>query len=302
VRFAGCRENVQNLRTEVPAADELRAADEVSRAKLWKLSAPQTTIVPAMVLATTVTVLMLHGGGFVGGSPASVQPLADDLRAAGYNAIAVDYRSENPTGNVLGEIATVRRRVMEFEERGPVIAYGVSAGGTLAAALAARGEVAGAVVAGGPTDLLSWIGLSPLPTPQYWRRMGMDTTARRLASPIHRLNGDQSPQLLLYGDIDPLVPITQGLDYERAARRGQPDTSLTIMTLSPHAFWPSYRLRAKAWIQARWPARASRASGAGAKPAQHDESLVQAGVLSKFRMKRHDEQPLLLRGHRATVD
>jgi len=65
-----------------------------------------------MALATTVTVLLLHGGGFTGGSPASVQPLADDLRAAGYDAIAVDYRSENPTGNILGEIATVRRRAI----------------------------------------------------------------------------------------------------------------------------------------------------------------------------------------------
>ena len=174
-----------------------------------------------MALATTVTVLMLHGGGFIGGSPGSVQPLADDLKAAGYNAIAVDYRSENPSGNVLGQIATVRKRVMEFEERGPVIAYGVSAGGTLAAALAATGEVAGAVVAGGPTDLVHWIGLSPLPTPQFWRRTGMSTADRRRASPIYRLNGIQSPQLLLYGDIDLLVPVEQGLNYNRASRRGQ---------------------------------------------------------------------------------
>src|SRR5215207_5503296 len=234
-----------------------------------------------MALATTVTVLMLHGGGFIGGSPGSVQPLADDLRAAGYNAIAVDYRSENPTGNVLGEIATVRKRVMEFEERGPVIAYGVSAGGTLAAALAAQGEVAGAVVAGGPTDLVNWIGLSPLPTPQFWRRMGMSTAARRLASPIYRLNGDQSPQLLLYGDIDLLVPVEQGLSYQRAARRGQPDTTFTLMPLSPHAFWPSYRQVAKTWIQARWPARSTRSSDPGPQSAHHDESLVKARVMSK---------------------
>ena len=255
-----------------------------------------------MALATTVTVLMLHGGGFIGGSPASVQPLADDLKAAGYNAIAVDYRSENPTGNVLGQIATVRKRVMEFEERGPVIAYGVSAGGTLAAALAATGEVAGAVVAGGPTDLVHWIGLSPLPTPQFWRRTGMSTADRRRASPVFRLNGDQSPQLLLYGDIDLLVPVEQGLNYNRASLRGQPDTTFMLMPLSPHTFWPSYRHLAKTWIQTRWPARSARASGAGPQSAHHDESLVKARVMSKFRMKRHGQQRVLLRGHRAPVD
>lgn len=255
-----------------------------------------------MALATTVTVLLLHGGGFTGGSPGSVQPLADNLRAAGYDAIAVDYRSENPTGNVLGEIATVRRRVIEAESRGPVIAYGVSAGGTLAAALAARGEVAGAVVASGPTNLLTWIGLSPLPTPQFWRRMGMDAAARREASPYYRLNGDQSPQLLLYGDIDPLVPVEQGLNYMRAAVRGQPDTTFRLMTLSPHAFYPSYRQQAKAWIQERWPAGGAARSGASLKSAHRDETLVQARVVSKFRMKRHGQQRVLLRGHRMPVD
>jgi acetyl esterase/lipase len=47
-----------------------------------------------MKLAAAVTVLVLHGGGFVGGNPGSVEPIASDLRAAGYNAIAVPYRDD----------------------------------------------------------------------------------------------------------------------------------------------------------------------------------------------------------------
>jgi acetyl esterase/lipase len=254
-----------------------------------------------MRLATTVTVLVLHGGGFIGGSPASVAPLASDLRSAGYDAIAVDYRRGNPTGNVLGEIETVRRQVRAAELRGPVIAYGVSAGGTLAAALAARGEVDGAVVAGGPTNLLSWIGLSPLPTEGFWQHMGMDHNARREASPIFRLNGAQSPQLLLYGDIDLLVPIDQGLNYERAAVRDQPDTTLTLMPISPHAYWPTYRAMARRWIEARWPVTAKATSRALAKTAHVDEALVQSRVLSQLRVKRHGHQRVLLRRDRMTV-
>ncbi|MEY2513186.1 MAG: acetyl esterase [bacterium] len=248
-----------------------------------------------MGLATTVTVLVLHGGGFIGGYPGSVEPIAADLRAAGYDAIAVDYRSENPSGNVLGEIATVRRRVMEAEVRGPVVAYGVSAGGTLAAALAARGEVAGAVVAGGPTNLLNWIGIAPQPTQLFWQRMGMDRSERIQASPYYRLDGDQSPQLLLYGDVDPIVPIDQGLNYYRAARRGQVDTTFTLMTISPHAFWNSYRSLARQWIEARWPARGAtaRSGGAVTQGAHVQEALVQSHVLPKFRMKRHGQQRVL---------
>jgi acetyl esterase/lipase len=257
-----------------------------------------------MSLATTVTILLLHGGGFSGGDPSSVAPLVDDLRAVGYDAIAVDYRKENPTGNILGEIATVRRKVEAVEGRGPVVLYGVSAGGTLAAALAARGEVAGAVVAGAPTNLLTWFGLSPMPTPAFWQRLGMDGNARREASPIFRLDGDQSPQLLLYGDIDLVVPVEQGRSYLRAAQGDQPDTTFRLMSVSPHAYWPPYRTIAREWIQARWPASSgsvTRGSSPLTRSTHHDEALVQTRVLPQLRMKRHREKRSLLRSHRMTV-
>jgi len=251
-----------------------------------------------MGLASTVTVLVLHGGGFIGGGPGSVEPLAADLRAAGYNAIAVDYRTENPRGNVLGEIATVHRHAKAAEARGPVVAYGVSAGGTLAAALAARGEVAGAVVAGAPTNLLTWVGLAPVATGLLWSRMGMDRAARREASPYYRLNGRQSPQLLLYGDIDPTVPIEQGLNYLRVASGGQPDTTFTLMGISPHTFGPSYRVVAKQWIQARWPVTPGVKSGVISKTAHVKEALVQSRVVPQFRMKRNRQQRILPSGNR----
>jgi acetyl esterase/lipase len=203
--------------------------------------------------ATLLNIMLLHGGGFNGGLPASVAPIASDLRGAGYNVIAVPYRDENPTGNILGEIATVRRYARDAGRNGPVVAYGVSAGGTLAAALAARGDVAGAVVAGGPTNLLTWICLSPLTTPSYWKSLGMSTADRRAASPFFRLDGHQSPQLLLYGDVDLLVPIDQGITYFHAARLRQADTKFTLMPVSPHMFRAPYVDEAREWIQQRWP-------------------------------------------------
>lgn len=211
-----------------------------------------------MNLATTVTVLVLHGGGFTGGSPADVEPIVRDLRAAGYAATAIAYRDENPTGNVLGQIATVRRHARQASARGPVVAYGVSAGGTLAAALAARGEVAGAVVYAAPTNLLTWLCVPCLTTPGYWSKLGMDAQTRRQASPYFRLSGGQSPQLLLYGDLDHIVPIDQGINYFRASLRGQPDTKLQLMPLALHGiFRQPFPARAREWIQRRWPVRAT---------------------------------------------
>ena len=88
----------------------------------------------------------------------------------------------------------------------------------------------------------------------------------------------------------------------RAASAGQPDTTLRVMTLSPHAYWPSYRRQERAWLQQRWPPGGAARSGASLKSAHRDETLVQARVVSKFRMKRHGQQRVLLRGHGMPVD
>jgi acetyl esterase/lipase len=195
-------------------------------------------------------------GGFNGGDPSTVQPIADDLRAAGYRVVVVPYRKENPTGNVLGEIETVERHAENAKLRGPVVAYGVSSGGTLAAALASKGAVDGAVVAGGPMNLLTWFSLDGyFASQRYWSELGMSREDRRAASPYYRLAGEQSPQLMQFGDIDPLVSIMQGIEYWRVSVKDQADSKLTIMTLVPHTYQVRYRAEALRWLQQRWPAR-----------------------------------------------
>lgn len=209
-----------------------------------------------MKLASVVTILLLHGGGFNGGEPSTVAPIANDLRADGYRVVVVPYRKRNPTGNILGEIETVRDYAENAKLRGRVVAYGVSSGATLAAALASGGEVDGAVVAGGPMNLLTWFSLDGYFTSQrYWADLGMSRADRIQASPYYRIAGKQSPQLMQYGDIDPLVNVEQGISYWRAARKGQRDTSITVMTLAPHTYPERFRRQARAWIRQRWPPR-----------------------------------------------
>ena len=60
----------------------------------------------------------------------------------------------------------------------------------------------------------------------------------------------------MYGDIDPIVPIDQGLNYFRAARKGQVDTKYTLMPISPHMYRQPYATAARQWIQQRWPVSA----------------------------------------------
>lgn len=213
-----------------PASESKKQKD-----KKKKKFTPQTPVRPI--------VLLLPGGAWQHADREDMQPWLDDFHAHGTRARILTYRLRD----VPGAIEDVRAEVAK--EKGPVILYGVSAGGTLAAALAARGEVAGAVNVVGPTDLTRWINPGGH---LILRRAGLNSQAqRRAVSPYWRLNGRQSPQLLQCGALDSLVTGDQCLRYGHAAKRAQPDISVQLM-VNAHTQSHSDRTRARAWIQARW--------------------------------------------------
>lgn len=203
------------------------------------------TSTPAAAAAPTV--LLLHGGGWHSGDPSSMIPWRDDFEAHGYRTRIVGY----PLGNVTRSIDHVDAIAQEARRNGkPVVAYGVSAGGTIAAALAAAGRVDGGVDVFGPTNFVRW--LSPVGL-NVMLAAHMSKAEKVSASPYSRLNGMQAPQLLQCGLLDPVTTYEQCTNYVVAARRGNRDTTLHTM-LNAHAQWPSDRARARAWVQARWPA------------------------------------------------
>ncbi len=205
--------------------------------------------------AATPTVLLLHGGGWHGGNASSMDAWRADFEAHGYRARAIAY----PLGSVTGSIDFVNAVVQEERLRGaPVIAYGISAGGTIAAALAATGRVNGAVDLMGPTDFTRWlspVGLVVMANAQ------MSASERRSASPQWRLNGAQTPQLLQCGLLDPVTTYDQCSRYVSSARLGNPDTTLQTL-VNAHGQWPADRDRARAWVQARWPVTSTPAPAA----------------------------------------
>lgn len=97
--------------------------------------------------AAGVTVLYLHGGGFVVGGLESHDDVCVEIAAAlGVEVVSVDYRlgPEHPHPAAYDDVATVARALS-----GPVVLCGDSAGATLCAALAgtfARGSFAGQVL------------------------------------------------------------------------------------------------------------------------------------------------------------
>jgi acetyl esterase/lipase len=203
---------------------------------------------PTHAQAATPIVLLLHGGGWHGGDPASMDAWRDDFEAHGYRTRSIAY----PLGSVTRSIDFVDAIAQQERRAGaPVIAYGISAGGTIAAALAASGRVSGAVDLLGPTDFTSW--LSPIGM-EVMLAVHMSGAEKRAASPLRRLNGRQTPQLLQCGLLDPVTTYDQCTRYVSAARRGNPDTTLHTL-VSVHVQSTADRDRARAWVQARWPAR-----------------------------------------------
>lgn len=197
--------------------------------------------------AAAPTILLLHGGGWMSGTPSTMIPWQNDFRAHGYRTRLVAYPFD-----VTRSIDHVAAIVQEERLRGAsVIAYGTSAGGTIAAALAATGRVDGAVNISGPTDFTRWISPTGLLV-----GLDMSTAEKRAASPYWRLNGRQSPQLLQCGWADPVTTYDQCTRYVSRARAGNPDTTLHAV-LNVHSQWESDRDRARDWVQERWPAARS---------------------------------------------
>lgn len=213
---------------------------------------------PAPRPARQVTILFLHGGAWVSGSSREFEPLAARYRALGYNAISIEYRDGN--NNILHLLDNVETQVSKYKPLGPVVLYGSSAGATLAAGVAATGKADGAVVIGGPTDLVSastnpYLGNA---SKKILDALGMTRKELREASPINRLGKRPGLQLLQYGDRDLLVPLEQqGTSYARAARKRQPETKLEILRGIDHSAalvnTPTYAARALAWIRRHWP-------------------------------------------------
>jgi acetyl esterase/lipase len=228
---------VHRCAPEPAAATALRIARDVTYAardgETLELDVAWSPAGPAAPL-----VVLLHGGGWSGGSRSSFDGEMQALARRGYTAATVEYRLTQAPRNVFPAalvdvrcaVRALRRRAAEFHIAPDHVAImGYSAGGHLASLLGtgappgasdADGSEAGdtnarvqAVVSyAGPQDLrvdgpytreqaelvTNFLGVFPGDAPDVARR----------ASPIAHVRRGAPPFLLLHGSDDPLVPIT----------------------------------------------------------------------------------------------
>jgi acetyl esterase/lipase len=218
---------------------------------------------PQRSAAPTPALLYVHGGGWTGGDKRSGEGIRDipELLARGYLVAAVNYRLapryKFPAmiEDVKCAVRFLRANAERFSINPEKIgAWGGSAGGHLVALLGTADATAGwdvgqyleqssrvqAVVdMFGPTDLtVLFEGANPRLMEQVFGTSDRNSETLQKASPVNWVSSDDPPFLILHGERDPLVPVSQSqLLYEKLRAAGVPAT-FVIVKNAGHGFAP----------------------------------------------------------------
>ena len=176
-------------------------------------------------------VVLVHGGGWVAGSPEMMQPLADFLTNEGYLTVNAAYTLsfEQPGfPAAIDDIAcAVRYAAAHPDSDGTVVVLGYSSGAHISAVVALNGDDYAADCpipgTGVPDRLVGLAGpydvarLGPLMIPFFGATPGEDPDAWRAGNPLNLV--DQNPDLeslLLYGGDDEIVDSSFAFDFAEA--------------------------------------------------------------------------------------
>jgi acetyl esterase/lipase len=154
-------------------------------------------------------VLLFHGGSWLRGGPPAMDIPARIAREVGLAPVKVRY----PLGDLRAANLAARRIARRWRGRGrTVVALGESAGGQMAALLAAEGEVDRAVAIAPVSDLMTWWEGGD--EDAFWEgELGADEALRRRLSPARRPH--ENPVLVLHSRRDPVVAAKRSVAYAR---------------------------------------------------------------------------------------
>lgn len=197
-------------------------------------------------------VVLVHGGAWTGGDKADVAEQGRLLAAAGYVAVAVNYRLA-PAHPYPAAVEDVRAAVAWLRAPTQVATYrldshriglfGASAGGNLAAMVGTEGS--GRRDTGTRVALVvSWSGLTDLngfaQVPDFGQEF-LGCAARSCpqlaadASPITHVDPSDPPMLLVNAADDPITPATQATTMGAALGEARVDHEVVVVPGSAHA-------------------------------------------------------------------
>jgi acetyl esterase/lipase len=163
-------------------------------------------------------VLLFHGGGWVAGAPDWVFSSARRFAALGLVAVAVEYRLSTDSVTPIDALADVcsafrwvrgESAALGVDPR-RVAAYGVSAGGHLAAAAATIGcdNADGPFGAGGPDALVLWSPALDVRNDGHFRRLLRERARPEAYSPMEHVRARMPPVSIVQGERDNLTPLS----------------------------------------------------------------------------------------------
>jgi acetyl esterase/lipase len=219
---------------------------------------------PKDVATSHPAVVLIHGGGWVGGSfrsPGAVLHFAK----MGYFALSVDYRlsSEAKWPAQIQDcklaVRWVRANAASYDvDPAHIGAIGVSAGGHLAACLGTMADVVAYEGDGGCPGVSSAVqavvdnfGPADFTRPAIYSVAATHLTERLLgatlaqnpdlwksASPIAYAKAGDPPMLLMQGDADVIVPPAQATAFDQALTQAGVPHQLVIVKNAGHDFKP----------------------------------------------------------------
>ena len=157
------------------------------------------------------TILMAHAGAFLFGSPRVPveKALSRRFRGAGYDVRGLAY----PLFDYPAAVAYAVRAARRARRHGPVFVVGQSAGGALAAELATRRLVDGAVLVAGLTDFRA-VPISP-ERQRYYERV-IRVPNGWASSPIRGFaRSRRAPVYAFHSPFDRVMPFSQSLALNR---------------------------------------------------------------------------------------
>ena len=231
--------------TSVPT---ITTADPTTTTSAYEPRSQPEVMVPEGV-GPFPAVVLVHGGGWVAGTPSIMRPLAGHLTSAGFLTVNAAYAlSDRQPGfpNALHDIAcAIRFASSHPDSDGTVVVVGHSAGAHLSAVVALTGDRYGPNCpfpgSGLPDKLVGLAGpydvkqLGPLMMPFFGGGPAVESDAWFAGNPMNLVAENPSlVSLLMHGDSDGIVEPRFTFDFEAAMDEAGSEVLVEIVEGADH--------------------------------------------------------------------